>query len=75
MLQAKTLSQGGSFFNGQYKRIQAEPSGEPQIEWINNIPNEGLIYYTSLLNQGRLFIANPQALSEVLTTKVRCLTE
>ena len=41
----------------------------PQREWINTIPNDGLIYYTTILNQGRLLITSPQALSEVLTTK------
>lgn len=66
---AKTLLQGGSFWNGHFKRISAEPTGVPQRDWINSIPNDGLIYYTSLLNQGRLLITSPQALSEVLTTK------
>ena len=69
----KNILQGGSFFNGQFKRILAEPSGNPHREWINSIPNDGLIYYTTLLNAGRLFITSPQALSEVLTTKVICL--
>ena len=59
----------GSFFNGQFKRILKEPSGVPHQEWINNIPNDGLIYYTSLLNVERLLITSPQALGEVLTTK------
>ena len=53
---AKTSLQGGSFFNGQLKSIQEGPTGEPHRDWINNIPNDGLIYYTSLLNQGRLLI-------------------
>ena len=61
--------QGGSFFNGQFKRINAEPTGDPHRDWINSIPNEGLMYYTMILNQGRLLITSPQALSEVLTTK------
>lgn len=60
---------GGSFFNGQFKRIVEGPTGEPHRDWINSIPNDGLIYYTSLLNQGRLLITSPQGLSEVLTTK------
>lgn len=46
-----------------------EPSGQPHRDWISNVPNDGLIYYTTILNQERLFIASPQALSEVLTTK------
>lgn len=60
---------GGSFFNGQLKRISAEPTGEPHRDWINSIPNDGLMYYTMILNQGRLLVISPQALSEVLTTK------
>lgn len=60
---------GGSFFNGQLKRISAEPTGEPHRDWIKNVPNDGLIYYTTILNQGRLLPTSPQALSEVLTTK------
>ena len=36
---------------------------------MRNIPNEGLIYYTTIVNQGRLLVTSPQALSEVLTTK------
>ena len=67
----KVLTQvkDGSFFNGQFKRIRDEPSGVPHQEWINSIPNDGLIYYTGLLNAERLLITSPQALGEVLTTK------
>ncbi|KAH6674056.1 cytochrome P450 4A12A [Plectosphaerella plurivora] len=54
---------------GQYPRIAAEPTGIPQIDWVNNIPNEGIIRYTGLLNQERLLINSPKALSEVLVTK------
>ena len=61
--------QGGSFFNGQFARISKDPSGVPHQEWINTIPNDGLIYYMSLLNQERLLVTSPQALSEVLTQK------
>ena len=34
---------------------------------MNTIPNNGLIRYTSILNQERLMITTPQALGEVLT--------
>lgn len=60
---------GGSFFNGQFKRIAGEPPGAPHQDWIKNVPNDGLIYYTSLLNAERLFPTSPEALGEVLTTK------
>ena len=38
-------------------------------EWINAIPNEGLICYRLLLNKERLMITSPRALSEVLVQK------
>lgn len=33
------------------------------------MPNDGLIYYRSLLNAERIILTTPQALSEVLTTR------
>ncbi|KAF7536605.1 hypothetical protein G7Z17_g13020 [Cylindrodendrum hubeiense] len=53
---------------GQGKRIFAEPSGIPMREWVNEIPNDGLIRYRGLLNQERLLITSPKALAEVLVT-------
>ena len=41
----------------------------PHQDWINSVSNDGLIYYTSLLNEERLLITSPQALGEVLTQK------
>lgn len=38
-------------------------------EWINNVPNEGLIRYTAVLNSERILLASPEALREVLVTK------
>lgn len=46
-----------------------EPSGKPQQKWINEIPNDGLIRYTSLFNVERLLVTKPKALSEVLVQK------
>ena len=43
--------------------------GTPQQDWTNNIPNDGLIYYRSILNIERLLLTSPQALAEVLTQK------
>ena len=61
--------QGASFFNGHFKRIVSETTGKPQQEWINEIPNDGLIRYTALFNAERLLITNPKALGEVLVQK------
>lgn len=38
-------------------------------EWINEIPNDGLIRYRGMLNADRLLLTSPRALGEVLTQK------
>lgn len=58
----------GDFFMGQTKRILREPSGMPMRDWVENVPNDGLIRY-SVWFQERLLITNPKALGEVLVTK------
>ncbi|KAI0125917.1 cytochrome P450 [Xylariales sp. AK1849] len=60
---------GNSFFMGQFERIRAEPTGVPHREWVNSIPNDGIIRYLGPFNQERLLIVSPKALSEVLVTK------
>ncbi|KAI4135313.1 MAG: hypothetical protein LQ347_000766 [Umbilicaria vellea] len=60
---------GASFFNGHFGRISKEPTGIPQQEWINQLPNDGLIRYTALFNSERLLITTPKALGEVLVQK------
>lgn len=57
------------FWNGQFHRILKEDTGKPMQEWINNIPNEGLIRYTAVLNSERVLLTTPEALREVLVTK------
>lgn len=61
--------QGASFFMGQHPRIAAEPSGRPMTDWINTVPNDGLIRYTSMFNADRLLLTSPKALAEVLTNQ------
>lgn len=60
---------GGSLFNGQWTTLIKEPSGIPMRRWINEIPNDGLIYYRHLFNRDRLLVTSPKALAEVLQTK------
>ncbi|KAG8532742.1 uncharacterized protein KY384_002619 [Bacidia gigantensis] len=60
---------GNSLINGQFKRIVAEPTGVPQQDWINTVPNDGFIYYRSLLNMERLMPTTPQVLAEILSYK------
>ncbi|KAK1600029.1 cytochrome P450 [Colletotrichum navitas] len=54
---------------GQGLRIIREPTGVPMIDWVNNIPHEGVIRYRGLFNQERLLITSPKALAEVLVTR------
>ena len=59
---------GGNFFTGQTRRVLKDTSGMPQREWIENVPNDGLIRY-SMWFQERLLPTNSKALAEVLVTK------
>ncbi|TLD20332.1 hypothetical protein PspLS_08493 [Pyricularia sp. CBS 133598] len=60
---------GNSFWHGQFKKISAEPGGAPMVEWVDTVPNEGLIKYKGLFNRERLLPTSPKALAEVLVTK------
>ncbi|MCJ1477757.1 hypothetical protein MMC13_006430 [Lambiella insularis] len=69
MMAENTRLDDNSFFNGQFGKILAEPNGKPMLEWINTIPNNGLIRYLSLLNHERILMTNAKGLSEVLVQK------
>ncbi|KAF2271560.1 cytochrome P450 [Westerdykella ornata] len=60
---------GANFLLGHYKRIFQEPTGEPQRDWIDSVPNDGVIYYRWLLNRPRVLITSPKALAEVLVQR------
>lgn len=47
----------------------AQPSGHPMREWIDAIPNDGLIRYTNWFNSERVLLTNPKTLAEVLSSK------
>ncbi|KAH7381206.1 cytochrome P450 [Phaeosphaeria sp. MPI-PUGE-AT-0046c] len=57
------------FLLGHFKRIYKEPTGEPQRDWIDKVPNDGVLYYRTLLNESRVLITNPKALGEVLVQR------
>ncbi|CAG8960363.1 hypothetical protein HYFRA_00012437 [Hymenoscyphus fraxineus] len=59
---------GGSWWNGHFQAIIASTTGGPMTKWVNEIPNDGLIYYRGLLNVERIILTSPKALAEVLTT-------
>lgn len=67
-LRAIPEAPNGRFFTGHTRKIMADPSGQPMREWIESVPNDGLIRYR---NWGTYRIAptSPKALSEVLVTK------
>lgn len=54
---------------GHFKRIYKEPTGEPQRDWIDQVPNDGVLYYRWLFNESRVLITNPKALGEVLVQR------
>jgi len=58
-----------SLLFGQFWRIIKEPTGLPQREWMDEIENDGLIYYRSLFNIDRVMVTNAKALSEAVTLK------
>lgn len=61
--------QDGHFLLGNFKRIYKEPSGDPQRDWIDTIPNDGVIYYRWLFNEPRVLVTNPKGLGEVLVQR------
>ncbi|KAF2494779.1 cytochrome P450 [Lophium mytilinum] len=57
---------GANILLGHFPRMFREPTGFPQREWIESVPNDGLIRYTTLWNEERLLITSPKAMAEVL---------
>lgn len=60
---------GASWWNGHASTIMAQPSGFPMREWIDKVPNDGLIRYTNWFNSERVFLTSPKTLAEVLSNK------
>lgn len=60
---------GGSFLNGHFHIIAKDSTGLPYQKWINEIPNDGLIYYRFLFNAERILVTSPKTLAEVLVHK------
>jgi cytochrome P450 len=61
--------QAPSWWNGHASTIMAQPSGHPMREWIDTVPNDGLIRYTNWFNSERVLLTNPKTLAEVLSSK------
>jgi hypothetical protein len=54
---------------GHFKRIYHEPTGEPQRDWIDQVDNDGVLYYRWMFNEPRVLITSPKALGEVLVQR------
>ncbi|KAK5728388.1 hypothetical protein LTR15_001524 [Elasticomyces elasticus] len=65
----KVPLKGASWMNGHAHLIPDERSGIPMNDWINDIPNNGLIRYRVKRNRERVFITSPKGLAEVLVQK------
>ncbi|ORY03741.1 cytochrome P450 [Clohesyomyces aquaticus] len=60
---------GSNFALGHFVRIFKDPTGEPQRDWIDTVPNDGLLYYRFLFNEPRVLVTTPKALAEVLVQR------
>lgn len=58
----------GEFFTGHTRKIFKASSGQPMREWIESVPNDGLIRYSNFGAQ-RLLPTSAKALGEVLVTR------
>jgi len=60
---------GARLIVGNGLNLSKLPRGSGFLEWMREIPNDGLIYFRGLFNSDRLLITDPKALSEILVTK------
>ncbi|KAH0545197.1 hypothetical protein FGG08_000651 [Glutinoglossum americanum] len=54
---------------GQWKRLFNEPPGVPMTDWMQTIPNDGIIRYLDIFNSEAILPTSEAALAEVLTMK------
>jgi cytochrome P450 len=68
-LHANDGLQDSHFLLGHFRRIFKDPTGEPQRDWIDSVPNDGVLYYRWLFNESRVLVTSPKALGEVLVQR------
>lgn len=59
-------SQNSSIFFGNASAIFQSPPGRDFLEWIEVVPNDGMIYFRGHFNQASLLLTSPQALADVV---------
>ncbi|KAI0543582.1 cytochrome P450 [Xylaria curta] len=59
--------EGGSWWNGHFWTIFSAGTAEVERRWMREIPNNGFIYYLSILNQQRVIVTSINALEEICT--------
>ena len=57
-----------AFFTGHTKQVFGAATGDPAKEWIDTVPNDGLIRYSMWLKE-RVLVTQPAAISDLLVTK------
>ncbi|KAE8378015.1 cytochrome P450 [Aspergillus bertholletiae] len=60
-------AKGGSWWNGQAKRIYTEGNGFPASEWLHSTPHKHMFRYLGILNSERIVVTSPEALAEICT--------
>lgn len=58
--------QNGSILTGHGSAVFGKPPGVELLSWVESVPNDGIIYFRSYLNQDTLLLTGPQALADVL---------
>ncbi|CAI6331935.1 unnamed protein product [Periconia digitata] len=60
---------GANLLLGHFPRIFKEATGDPQRDWIESVPNDGVLYYRWFFNEPRVLVTSPKALAEVLVQR------
>ncbi|KAF2210486.1 hypothetical protein CERZMDRAFT_69474 [Cercospora zeae-maydis SCOH1-5] len=61
---------GDTFLLGHARFTWEEPRGNAFLKWTDEIPNDGLIYYSGLFRAtGHVMVTSPDAIREVLVTR------
>lgn len=54
---------------GQFVLAGLGRTADPMRQWVNEVPNDGIILFHDILNFERVLVVSPKALAEVLVHK------